>query len=162
VSSDVPGGVSSLLQVASSGVGATSPRPAGYSGTPQLRKLGIAAGVHLAVVNRPPGWEFAEPLPTGVVRESSNRASPADVVLAFTTEPTQLASLLEWGERVFPVGAVWVAWPRKAGGHVSEMTEGIIRDEALVLGLVDVKVAAIDDDWSGLKLVWRKELRTAR
>jgi hypothetical protein len=63
------------------------------------------------------------------------------------------------GRRVFPAGAVWVAWPRKAAGHTSDILEQTIRDVALPLGLVDVKVAAIDRDWSGLRLVWRRELR---
>jgi hypothetical protein len=60
---------------------------------------------------------------------------------------------------VFPVGAVWVAWPRKAAGHVSDVTENAIRAAALEIGMVDTKVAAIDEDWSGLKIVWRKENR---
>jgi hypothetical protein len=135
-------------------------QPAGYSGTPQLRKLGITPDARLVVVHAPRGWIFAEPVAPGVRLSASDHVSPATVVLAFVREPTQLGSLQEWGDRVFPAGAVWVAWPRKAGGHASEMTENMIRDEALALGLVDVKVAAIDSDWSGLKLVWRKELRT--
>ena len=65
----------------------------------------------------------------------------------------------QWAERIFPSGAIWVAWPRKAAGHVSDVDENLIRNTALSMGLVDVKVAAIDTDWSGLKLVWRKELR---
>jgi hypothetical protein len=79
--------------------------------------------------------------------------------MAFVREPSALASLTAWGERIFPDGAIWIAWPRKAAGHASDVNENLIRDEALALGLVDVKVAAIDTDWSGLKLVWRKELR---
>ena len=59
-----------------------------------------------------------------------------------------------------PVGSLWIAWPRKAAGHVSDVTENAIRDGALELGMVDVKVAAIDTDWSGLKIVWRKENRS--
>ena len=83
----------------------------------------------------------------------------ADVVLTFATTPAALDDLAAWGERIFPAGAIWVAWPRRAAGHASEVTENLIRDRALALGLVDVKVAAIDTDWSGLKVVWRKELR---
>jgi hypothetical protein len=64
-----------------------------------------------------------------------------------------------WAELVFPAGAVWVAWPRKAAGHDSDVDENAIREAALAIGLVDVKVAAIDEDWSGLKIVWRKENR---
>ena len=60
---------------------------------------------------------------------------------------------------MFPAGGLWVAWPRKAGGHVSDISENDIRDVALPLGLVDNKVAALDDDWSGLRVVWRHERR---
>lgn len=133
---------------------------AGYSGTPQLRKLGISAGTRLAVVGRPRGWDFAEPLVDVVAVRGT--VSPVDVLVAFARTPAELDGMAGWGERVFPAGSIWVAWPRKASGHVSEVDENLIRTRALDLGLVDVKVAAIDVDWSGLKLVWRKELRGAR
>ena len=64
--------------------------------------------------------------------------------------------------RIYPAGALWVAWPRRAGGHSSDITDNVIREHALPIGLVDVKVAAIDDDWSGLRLVWRVENRLCR
>ncbi len=63
------------------------------------------------------------------------------------------------GCAIFPAGALWVAWPRKAAGPVIDVTENAIRQAALARGLVDVKVAAIDEDWSGLKVIWRRELR---
>ena len=132
---------------------------AGYSGTPQLRKLGIVEGTRLAVLRRPQGWEFAESLPTPVDVHGERGKSAVDVLLAFVTLPRHFDALPQWGERIFPSGSIWVAWPRKAAGHVSDITENLIRERALPLGLVDVKVAAIDNDWSGLKLVWRKELR---
>ena len=62
-------------------------------------------------------------------------------------------------ERIRPTGALWIAWPRKAAGHVSDVTENLLREVGLPLGIVDVKVAAIDTDWSGLKFVWRRENR---
>jgi hypothetical protein len=139
-----------------------APSPAaqpGYSGTPQLRKLGITEHTVVHTVDRPAGWDFTEPLPHGAVLVASSDDLTADVVLAFVRESDQLRALAAWGTWIFPRGALWVAWPRKAAGHVSDMTEQVIRDAALPLGLVDTKVAAIDDDWSGLKLVWRKELR---
>lgn len=83
----------------------------------------------------------------------------ADVLLVFVTEPPGLDRMPAWAERIFPAGAIWVAWPRKAAGRTSDVTENLIREHALALGLVDTKVAAIDNDWSGLKLVWRRELR---
>ena len=84
----------------------------------------------------------------------------ADVILAFFDEVADLPDQLpELGRRVHPDGAVWAMWPRRAGGHDSNVSENAIRDAALPLGLVDVKVAAVDDDWSGLRLVWRRESR---
>jgi hypothetical protein len=82
-----------------------------------------------------------------------------DVVLAFVRAASGLSAAVALGDQVFPDGALWIAWPRKAGGHTSDVTENGIRDAALPVGLVDVKVAALDTDWSGLRLVWRKHLR---
>ncbi len=83
-----------------------------------------------------------------------------DVVIAFVRSRSELrtnkAGLLE---ALGAQGALWVAWPRKAGGHVSDVTEQSLRDELLPAGLVDTKVAALDDDWSGLRFVWRRERR---
>ena len=128
----------------------------GYSGTPQLRKLGIKPGLRLVVVGADDGWDFAEPLEdVELVAEG-----PTDVALVFVRSEAKLSGLPAWGEWIFPAGSLWLAWPRKAAGHVSNVTENAIRDGALELGMVDVKVAAIDTDWSGLKLMWRKENRT--
>ena len=84
----------------------------------------------------------------------------ADVIIAFVRTAAELDRVEPSGSAIFPDGALWIAWPRKAAGHVSDVTENAIREAALPLGLVDVKVAAIDDDWSGLKLVWRREKRS--
>ena len=84
---------------------------------------------------------------------------PTDVALVFVRSAAELDGLARWGEWIFPAASLWIAWPRKAAGHVSDVTENAIRDGALELGMVDVKVAAIDTDWSGLKLMWRKENR---
>ena len=82
------------------------------------------------------------------------------MVIAFHREAAELSSRIEaLGQAIYPNGMVWIAWPRKAGGHESDVTENGIRDVVLPLGLVDVKVAALDDDWSGLKVVWRRERR---
>jgi len=76
--------------------------------------------------------------------------------LAFFTTADELpARLPGLAQRIYPAGALWIAWPRRAGGHHSDITENLIRERALPLGVVDVKVAAIDDDWSGLRMVWR-------
>jgi len=131
---------------------------AGYSGTPQLAKLGIEPGVRLRILGADPDWTFAEPLEGVDVHDNG----PCDVALVFVRALVELDALVRWGELVYPSGAVWVAWPRKAAGHASEVDENVIRDAALAVGMVDTKVAAIDDDWSGLKIVWRKENRTGR
>jgi hypothetical protein len=130
---------------------------AGYSGTPQALKLGLAAGVRVDTSSAPAGWALQDP-PAGLVPVGP--PEPADVVLAFVTDPDGLAErLAEIGERIRPDGAIWVLWPRKAAGHVSAMTENQVREAALPQGLVDVKVAAVDHDWSGLKVVWRRSER---
>ena len=128
----------------------------GYSGTPQLKKLGIKPGLRLVVLGADVGWSFAEPLE----EVEQVPAGPTDVALVFVRSEAELDGLPTWREWIFPAGSLWIAWPRKAAGHFSDVTENAIRDGALELGMVDVKVAAIDSDWSGLKLMWRKENRT--
>jgi len=128
---------------------------AGYSSTPQARKLGLKPGLRLALIDPPPDWSLTDPPPWEPAGEG-----PADVLIAFVRASDRLPALADLGARIFPAGALWVAWPRRAAGHVSDVTENGIREAVLPHGLVDVKVAAIDDDWSGLKVVWRKERRT--
>jgi hypothetical protein len=127
---------------------------AAYSATPQVRKLGIKPGMRVAFEHAPRGWQLQDPPP--VVDAASGAA---DVLLRFVRSAAELAVVESLGARIHPDGAIWIAWPRRAAGHVSDVTESGIRDAVLPLGLVDVKVAAIDDDWSGLKIVWRKERR---
>ncbi|MDT4918505.1 MAG: hypothetical protein QOI15_1257 [Pseudonocardiales bacterium] len=122
--------------------------------TPQIRKLGIRPGHRVCLVAAPRGWRLTDP--PQIVRAA---AGPADVLLWFVRESAALADVPAHAERIFPAGAMWIAWPRRAAGHLSDVTENAIRDAVLPLGLVDVKVAAIDDDWSGLKIVWRTENR---
>jgi hypothetical protein len=131
---------------------------AGYSQTPLARKLGIKPGASLALDRPPPGWTVPE-LPDGVV--AAAEAEPADVVVAFFREAAELPERLPaLARRIFPAGSLWLAWPRRAGGHDSDITENGLRDQALPLGVVDNKVAAIDEDWSGLRVVWRVEQRS--
>jgi hypothetical protein len=135
---------------------------AGYSGTPLAKKLGVRAGEELLLIGAPPGWSVAD-LPEGVhtaVEAHGARARETDLIVAFHANLATLReSIPALAPRVFPTGAIWVAWPRRAGGHDSDIREQDIRDIALPLGLVDVKVAALDQDWSGLRLVWRRERR---
>ena len=131
---------------------------AGYSQTPLARKLGIKPGASLALDEAPPGWAVPD-LPDGVVTAADGDA--ADVIVAFFRESAELPDRLPaLARRIFPAGALWLAWPRRAGGHDSNITENGLRDHALPLGIVDNKVAAIDEDWSGLRLVWRVEHRS--
>jgi hypothetical protein len=84
------------------------------------------------------------------------------VIVAFFRAAAEITDRLpSLGRRVFPAGAVWALWPRRAAGHVSDITDNVVRSCALDLGLVDVKVAAVDEDWSGLRLVWRAGNRSA-
>jgi hypothetical protein len=129
---------------------------AGYSGTPQATKLGLKPGVTWDTVDAPDEWAFSVAPDPALRREGDE----VDVVVAFVTSADDVRRTIERQERrVFPSGALWVAWPRKAAGHVSSVDEDLIRETALLRGLVDVKVAAIDADWSGLKIVWRRENR---
>lgn len=136
---------------------ATRPGAAGYSTRPLYQKLGIKDGLLIVLQHAPARWSI-RPISPGatVVRKLPEQPERPDVVLAFFRELARLqAELPELGQAVHPGGSLWVAWPRQAGGHASDMTENAIRDAALPLGLVDVKVSALDTDWSGLKLVWR-------
>ena len=126
----------------------------------QAAKLGLKPGLRLAIVNRPDGWDLTDPPPdlpdADADAGAGPGAGPADVVIAFFAASAGLAAELPaLAERIYPDGAIWAAWPRRAAGHRSDITDNVIREIALPLGLVDVKVAAIDEDWSGLRLVWR-------
>jgi Protein of unknown function (DUF3052) len=129
-------------------------------GRSQAAKLGLKPGQRIALVNCPQGWAL-DPA-SGLDAESGAEAAsgPADVVIAFFREAAEFSPrLAELASRIYPAGAIWAAWPRRAGGHRSDITDNVVREHALPIGLVDVKVAAIDDDWSGLRLVWRVENR---
>jgi hypothetical protein len=131
--------------------------PAGYPGTPQARKLGLKPGHRVALDEPPDGWELQEP-PGGLLDADPDGA--ADLVLAFFRTAAEIPDRLPGlARRIFPAGAIWAAWPRRAAGHASDITDNIVREHALDLGLVDVKVAALDEDWSALRLVWRAQNR---
>jgi hypothetical protein len=130
---------------------------AGYSGTPLAKKLGIKPGTALGLDLEPTGWRVPE-LPEDVTLVAS--PAPTGVLIAFFRTAAELPERLPaLAQRIFPAGSLWVAWPRHAGGHQSDITENLLREHALPLGIVDTKVAAIDDDWSGLKFMWRRENR---
>jgi hypothetical protein len=134
--------------------------PAGYSGIPLTKKLGIAAGSRVVVKGAPGHYaQLLEPLPAGVVFERSVSAA-TDIVHVFSHRKAKLQSELETlRNAIRPDGVVWVSWPKKASKVPTDITEDTIRGLALPLGFVDVKVCAVSDVWSGLKLVIRKALR---
>jgi len=135
---------------------------AGYSSTPLAKKLGVKPGSRLVVLHASADWTIDD-LPEGVTLSRRKSAVPTEVVVAFFSKlATMQDELVDLSRLITVDGSLWLAWPRRAGGHHSDITDNHVRAAALPLGLVDVKVAALDDDWSGLKLVWRKERRAQR
>jgi hypothetical protein len=137
-----------------------APMSAGYSGTPLVRKLGFRPGMRVHVVAAPEGFAaLTGELPDGV-RVLRRLAGDLDLAVVFVTERSELERrLAALHPRLRPAGMIWVAWPKRASKVPTDVTEDVVRDLALPRGLVDVKVCAIDEVWSGLKLVVRRELR---
>ena len=133
---------------------------AGYSGTPLARKLGFKPGFAAAYVNAPDDFDvLLGELPDGV-KVLKRLRDDLDLVVCFVTARAELERRLpKLRAALAPAGMLWIAWPKRASGVPTDMTEDVVRDVALPTGLVDTKVAAIDATWSGLRLVIRKELR---
>jgi hypothetical protein len=129
---------------------------AGYSGTPLPRKLGMKEGSRVAVLSAPDDFDATlGPLPDGVVVRRRLRG-PLDVVVFFTTSRAKLERRIDALRAALdPAGRLWVAWPKRASGVATDMTETVVREIALAHRLVDNKVAAVDATWSGLQLVIR-------
>jgi hypothetical protein len=135
---------------------------AGYSATPLAAKIGVKPGQRLAIIGAPRDWSIPD-LPSDVKITRRRGGAPADVVIAFFTDAASLGrAVASLAEAITTDGSLWIAWPRRAAGHQSDITDNVVRTTVLPLGLVDVKVAALDDDWSALKMMWRKELRATR
>ncbi len=132
----------------------------GYSGTPLAKKLGIKEGFSVFAINAPDDLEeLLAPLPTNVTLLTKPQSS-IDLIYLFTNSRDELfAKLAECVRLIKQNGSIWVSWYKKAAGLSTEITEDTIRQAAFPLGLVDVKVCAVDEKWSGLKLVIRKENR---
>lgn len=129
-----------------------------------FRKLGLRPGQRLVLLSAPPGWPAPglPPLVDVAYRRVPVPDGAADVAIFFARAEDQLVGRAGHLSKTITVdGSLWVAWPRRAGGHTSDLTDNLVRRALLPLGLVDVKVAALDQDWSGLKFVWRRELRPA-
>jgi hypothetical protein len=134
---------------------------AGYSGTPLPKKLGIKEGSRLALVAAPD--DFLEstlaPLPDEVELRARARG-PLDVIVFFTKSRADLERRFgKLASALHPAGALWIAWPKKSSSVETDLTEDTLREVGLPQGLVDTKVCAIDDTWSGLRFVIRKENR---
>ena len=127
---------------------------AGYSGTPLPQKLGIKPGVRLSVVGAPADFKHTLALPPGVERVGERAGF--DVGIVFCMRLAELRKRLPPAmRRLEPSGGLWIAWPKRASGITTDVTEDRVRELALAAGLVDNKVCAIDDTWSGLRLVVR-------
>ena len=136
---------------------------AGYSATPLVRKLGLAPGMRVHYAGAPEQFaDLVGDLPADV-RVLKRPAADLDLAMLFVTERAALArGLQRLQPKLHPAGMIWVAWPKQASKVPTDITEDVVREIALPRGLVDVKVCAIDEVWSGLKLVIRKELRPHR
>src|ERR1700722_6928683 len=135
---------------------------AGYSKTPLPKKLGIKEGCDVALINPPPAFEKTlGKLPSdAVIRSALSGQAQFDVIVVFVTSRAQLQRQIAKTRRhMTPAAGLWIAWPKKSSGVASDATESVIREIALPTGLVDNKVCAIDETWSGLRLVIRLALR---
>lgn len=134
--------------------------PAGYSGTPLPKKLGITESTQVTLIGAPPEYEsLLGVVPVGA-KVGAALSRKTGLVHVFVTQREELARHLATLRRKIPDdAAVWVSWPKKASKVATNVTEDVIRELALPLGFVDIKVCAVSEVWSGLKLVVRKELR---
>ena len=142
---------------------AVGPDPAGYSGTPLVRKLGIKPDTRLGLIGAPDGFDQTlGELPAGVQVRRRLGGRPFDVIVAFFDRRDGLERrLTDLANALDPAGGVWIAWPKRASGVSTDVTETVVRDLGLAAGLVDNKVCAVDQVWSGLRLVYRLRDRPA-
>jgi hypothetical protein len=133
---------------------------AGYSRTPLPQKLGIKPGLTVVTINAPADYRrLLGPIPEKVTFSDRLKAD-SGFVHVFTKKSSELEKTLSaLRQKIADTGTVWVSWPKKSSGITADVTEDVIRAVALPLGFVDVKVCAIDETWSGLKLMVRKENR---
>ena len=128
---------------------------AGYSGTPLVKKLGIKPGFNIAFVNAPPGYANELDLPTDV-SVNTRSGKPLDFAQLFVKSEKKLKTKFsDYANRLSASGMLWVSWPKKSSGVPTDLSENIVREIGLAAGLVDVKICAVDEVWSGLKFVFR-------
>jgi hypothetical protein len=133
----------------------------GTSGKPVVEKLGVKPGFRILCAGAPAVYaDIVGKLPAGVTMASAAKP-PLDMVHLFVTEAKGLAGRLrDYRKAIAPDGMIWVSWPKKSSGVATDLSDVVVRDTALPLGLVDIKVCSIDDTWSGLKFVIPKDQRT--
>jgi len=128
---------------------------AGYSGTPLVQKLGIKSGFNIALVNAPPGFSEELEMPTEVTVNSKSR-KPLDFAMLFVKLEKDLKKdFSKYKSKLKPTGMLWVSWPKKSSGVTTELSETNVRTIGLASGLVDTKICAVNDIWSGLKFMFR-------
>ena len=135
---------------------------AGYSGTPLVKKLGIKEGSRIALVNAPKDFESELVELPDDVQFINRPAKSLDLILLFVlTERALARDFAKHAARLTANGMLWIAWPKKSSGVASDLTEQRVQRIGLDAGLVDVKICAIDDTWSGLKFVYRLKDRSS-
>src|SRR5437588_3928580 len=136
---------------------------AGYSGTPLVKKLGIKPGFDVAFVNAPEDFVKQLDLPSDAKVRSHSKARDLDFILVFVkSQKTLTTAFVQYSRKIRANGMLWMSWPKKTSGVQTDLTENIVRDIGLAAALVDVKVCAVDDVWSGLEFVYRLRDRRAR
>jgi len=132
---------------------------AGYSGTPLVKKLGIKPGFNIAFISAPSGYANELDLPPDVTINSRS-SKPLDFAQLFVKSEKELREKFsEYAKRLHAAGMLWVSWPKKSSGVNTDLSENIVRDIGLAAGLVDIKICAVDEVWSGLKFVFRLQDR---
>lgn len=132
---------------------------AGYSGTPLVKKLGIKPGFNIAFISAPSGYANELDLPPDVTI-NSRAGKPLDFAQLFVKSEKELKEKFsEYTKRLHAAGMLWVSWPKKSSGVTTDLSENIVRDIGLAAGLVDIKICAVDEVWSGLKFVFRLQDR---
>jgi len=136
---------------------------AGYSGTPLPQKLGIKPGLTVVTINAPSNYRRLLGKPASKIKFSDRVSDGSDFVHFFSMHRSELEKRLPiLRAKIANTGTVWVSWPKKSSGISTDVTEDVIREIALPLGFVDIKVCAVDDTWSGLKLMIRRENRKSK
>jgi hypothetical protein len=129
---------------------------AGYSGTPLVKKLGIKPDFDIAFVNPPTNFVNQLELPPGVTVKSISKSKDLDFILLFVkTRAILTEAFPQCAQKLTSNGMLWVSWPKRASGVATDVSENVVREIGLAAGLVDVKICAVDETWSGLKFVYR-------